>query len=508
MKNIKYILLFLSLAVFTISCDLNEDPILLDDNLYNTPSGAQAALDGVYEKATGYSASVRRIFITFGYSGFAVTTRGGHNPNNFHNQTLMSLKPKLDGYVESHFKATYGVIAQANSVIAKTNTFENPVSGDELLFNDIVGQAYLVRSWSYLRLTSLLGDVPVWLEVPNSDNIAKAKSTSKEVYAQAISDAKMASELMNGTIGTGYPKQYAANMLLAKLYMALATNSSLQSDGLSEMNYWQMAYEEAIKVYGQYSLIPNYGDLFSNDVENTSESIWELQVSVSAGNSQLGRDFSPWKWKSSLGYGHLKVNADVIDDHMAKYPNDPRIDGTYAISYDRADNGNNVSWYPARTDPRGSFFWSFPFLGKYAEKDRSSQSAYTDQNIIVMRYGELLLMLAEISNELQNGQQLGYVTEVLDRVGMTPLPEYSGGKEAFRDAIMNEYRFEVLAEGEDSFHNRRRGFAYFKKLVIDKHNNYTLFNNNCDLTLSTNESEVMTLPFPQGEINFNDLIDE
>lgn len=508
MKNIKYILLFLSLAVFTISCDLEEEPILLDATLYNTTAGAEAALDGVYESATGYSASVRRIFITFGYSGFAVTNRGGFNPNNFHNQTLMALKPQLDGYVESHFRATYEVIAQANSIIANTNTFENPTTDDELFFNDIVGQAYLVRSWNYLRLSSLFGDVPVWLEVPNSNNIAKAKSTSKEVHAQAILDAKMASELMNGAKGTGYPKQYAANMLLAKLYMALATNSSLQAEGLSEMDYWQMAYDEAIKVYGQYQLIPNYGDLFSNVVENTSESIWELQVSVVAGNSQLARDFSPWRWKSTLAFAHLKVNADVIDEHIAKYPNDPRIDGTYEIEYERADNGNLVQWYPARTAARGSFFWSFPFLGKYAEKDRSSTSAFTDQNIIIMRYGELLLMLAEISNELQNGEQLGYVTEVLDRVGMTPLPAYSGSKEEFRDAIMNEYRFEVLAEGNDSFHNRRRGFAYFKKHVIDKHNNYALFNPSCDLELSTDESEVMILPFPQGEINFNDLIDE
>ena len=43
---------------------------------------------------------------------------------------------------------------------------------------------------------------------------------------------------------------------------------------------------------------------------------------------------------------------------------------------------------------------------------------YDDKNLIVYRYAELLLMLSEISNELQNGEQLGYVTEVLNRAGV------------------------------------------------------------------------------------------
>ena len=35
-------------------------------------------------------------------------------------------------------------------------------------------------------------------------------------------------------------------MLLAKVYMTLATNPNLRADGVSEAQYWQMAYDEAI----------------------------------------------------------------------------------------------------------------------------------------------------------------------------------------------------------------------------------------------------------------------
>ena len=112
----------------------------------------------------------------------------------------------------------------------------------------------------------------------------------------------MAISLMNGNFGTGYPRQYAANMLLAKVYMTLATNPDLRADGLSEMDYWQLAYEQAMQVYGQYSLVADYSSLFTDTNENSSESIWELQISQDAANSQMGRNFTPWKYKLCLLY--------------------------------------------------------------------------------------------------------------------------------------------------------------------------------------------------------------
>ena len=74
----------------------------------------------------------------------------------------------------------------------------------------------------------------------------------------------MAASLINGSRGIGYPKQYAANMLLAKLYMTLATNPDLREGSLTAMDYWQMAYDEAIKVYGQYSLVTDYSSIFTD----------------------------------------------------------------------------------------------------------------------------------------------------------------------------------------------------------------------------------------------------
>ena len=61
---------------------------------------------------------------------------------------------------------------------------------------------------------------------------------------------------MNGAVASGTPKPQAADMLLSKVYMTLATApSDIQDTGL---NYWQLAYDEAIKAYGAYSLFTSY----------------------------------------------------------------------------------------------------------------------------------------------------------------------------------------------------------------------------------------------------------
>jgi len=506
MKNLKIILLtFIGLTFYT--CDLEEDPIFLDaEATYADLQVARGALDGIYQQLSSYMAMEQRIFVLNGFSGLFVTKKNGNNNNNVNNINLFSLKPTYDRDSQNMWQGMYAAIGRCNGAIANITTYDSPTEASELGFNDIAGQAYFVRAWSYLNLVRLWEDIPLWLELPDSDNLAKPKTLAKDVYAQIILDAQMAAGLINGNTGAGYPKQYAANMLLAKVYMTLATNPSLRADGISEAQYWQMAYDEAILAYGQYSLVADYSSLFTDEFENSTESIFELQLAQDAANSQMGRNFTPFKYKLGQHFGWLQVSADVLLDHMATYPDDPRIDGTYLIEYNRADNGVLIQQYPAFAN-RNQFARAHPFLFKFVEKDTQHSNQFGDQNLIIYRYADLLIMLAEISNELQNGQQLDFVTQVLDRVGMTN-DAYLGDQNSFRDAIMNEYRYELIGEGEDAHNNRRRGFDYFLTNTINKHNNNPIFSPNVDLLLSTDPNQVMKLPIPLTEINTNELIDD
>jgi len=509
MKNFKIKLLSI-VALFTLSCDLDEDPIFLDSNaVYTDIDVAKAALDGIYQSVTSYNAQELRIWVEHGYSGLFLTNKnaGGNGVNSINNQTLYSLKPAYDEPSSKMWGGLYSVIARCNGAIQNITTVSDPSNSDELSFNDIAGQAYFVRAWSYFSLTRLWGDIPLWLTLPNNENLHLSTTSSKLVYDQIINDAKMAIAFMNNSFETGYPKKYAANMLLAKVYMTLATNPSLREDGLDEVDYWQLAYDQAKEVYGQYSLAADYGSLFTDSNENSSESIWELQISETASNSQMGRNYTPWKYKLEQHFGWSKVRPAVYDFHAYTYPDDPRMEATYLSTWTRADNGNTVNVYPSNPN-RNSWFNGYPYFFKFAEKDKQHNSQYNSQNLIIYRYGELLIMLAEISNELENGEQLGYISELLSRpsVALSPQENYFGTKDEFRDAVMYEYRFELLGEGEDAHHNRRRGFDYFLNKTINPINNWP-GHNNLDITSSTDPSQVMFLQIPINEINTNNLID-
>ena len=322
----------------------------------------------------------------------------------------------------------YRIISRANAAIDNSTVDLNSTDPSQLRINDVVGHAYFSRSFAYFSLTRLWGDIPVWTSLPEADNTNKAKTPSKEVYKLIIDDAKQAKSLLNGA-AVGFPKAHAAQMLLAKVYMLLATNPDLHDDDLSELDYWNLAYSESKDIYlsGEYSLVSDFSSLFDGTNENSTESIFELQNSQDAGNSQMGRNYTPWKYKAGQAFGWFFVSADVYDYHVAHYPADLRLDATYLHEYQRADTGGTVRLYPSNSS-RSSFGNSHPYLFKHAEKDKTHTNQYNSKNLIIFRYADLLLMLAEISNELDNGEQLGYVTEVLERAGQTPHVGYLGDK--------------------------------------------------------------------------------
>ena len=499
-------LLFTS-SLLLVSCNLDEDPPFLDSTMYNNPQSAEAARDGIYAAYATYNNQEQRMFVENGFSGLMVTRRGGNKLTSVWMNNVMKLNPRENVDTQNTWIGLYQLVSRSNAAISNASYDATSIETNQIRINDVVGHAFFSRAWGYFSLTRLWGDVPVWTTLPDSDNIHKEKTPSKEVYQQIIADATQAKALLNGSAGNGFPKDHAASMLLAKVYMLLATNTSLQADGMSEMDYWNLAYQEAKSVYdsNEYSLVSDYATLFDGSNENSTESIFELQLAQDACNSQMGRNYTPWKYKAGQAFGWFGVSADVYDYHAAQYPDDPRLDATYLHEYTRADTGGTVRVYPSNS-ARSAFGNAHPYLFKHAEKDPTHTNQCNSQNLIVYRYADLILMLSEISNELQNGEALGYVTEVLARASQTPQAGYMGDQASFRDAIMDEYRFELLGEGLDSYNNRRRGYAYFLENTINRHNNNPNFKAAVDVLLNDVESEVMYLDIPLLEINNNDLI--
>ena len=505
MKNYKFTFLII-VGLLLTSCNLEEEPpFLANENIYSSASNATSALFGIYEAMVQYEYYGNEfLFLTNVNSGLMVTRRTGNRNNNSYNSTLSSLNP-ASGLVaiENSWIGIYQTIGRANDAINSATVFDNPSTSDELVINDVIGQAYFVRAFNYFNLVRLWGEIPLRVTPTSTETIHLAKSPIKDVYAQIIEDVKRAQQLMNGAVAIGTPKPQAADMLLSKVYMTLATASNDTQD--SSLNYWQLAYDEAIKAYGAYSLHDSYDNLFlGTNGNNTEESIFELQSVVGATLDHT-RAFTP-NWYTKAGtFGWFKINIENYDLHTATYPSDPRLVTTYVSTWTRGNNGSTERSYPTNT-ARSNFGNSFPYLFKLGSRDPNNAVRETNKNFKIYRYADLLLMLSEISNELQNGQEMTYVSEVLGRVGLTPHVGYSVGQDSFRTAIMREYQFELLGEGHDWFNNRRRGYNYFLNTIIIPHNIVAEDNESVDVTHKIEESSVMSIPIAVAEINANNEI--
>jgi len=504
MRNrfIKIITCFLVLGFVLVSCDdfLDQQPITEYNNeqLFATEEGAETVLNGLYARMAGP-----------GYYGSS--WHGMVNPHSgrmFSNQSVTADATGLNcstsnRWLEDLWPAMYSTIEQANIVIYN-------MENSNLANKDVVlGQAYLIRGIVYFDLVRLFGGVPIKNSPTSLENMNRPKSSKAEVYELILADFERAKELLpsdHSSYRIDRPLKWAAYGYKAKVYMQLAG----EDGGNSAL--WQSAYDEAIQVYNKYSLNSNYGSVFLSTgwLENTPEAIFELQYDHFGNirNSDRIRMYTPSNSAYNIGFntfGWVRPNKEIFDQHNTQYPGDPRIAATFVWGTYPRSNGTNQNIYPnSRNGANG-----YAVIKKWF--DPSYNGTTTAKNYTLFRYADLLLMLAEIENEL-NGPTSAYqyVNQVLTRARNSATPtaaqpaDWVGmTQDQFRNRIMKERQYELLSEGQDWFDTRRRGFNFFLNNTIIPHNSHSTINvGNADYLYPTTD-RAMLLPILNREIANN-----
>ncbi|MBI9065351.1 MAG: RagB/SusD family nutrient uptake outer membrane protein [Marinilabiliaceae bacterium] len=503
-NKIIYILAFVLVGV--VGCEMQEEPKFpTADNLFSTTEGANTVLNGCYSGVADFNYyGADFMHLTYFSSGLFTSNRDA----SLTDILIFQQGPSLN-FVENVWKGGYRVISRTNDVIDNLTLVTLP---DEEEQNNILGQAYFLRALTYFNLVRLYGGVPLLTQTVTVETLNQPRSTAEVVYAQIIKDLEAAADLLKDetTQSAGRPASPAASMLLAKVYMTMAGNQTA-----GQTDYWQKAYDEAIKVYGKYALVDDYRNLWIESTSNNSvESVFEVQ-----GNEEntlrLYQLFTPSNGNAGRSvWGRIKPNVECYDLHAAKYPADPRLEATFLTEWTKyAANGKTsiIKTYPTFKN-RNNKDKSYPWLNKYYMKDHTRQNYNTNMNYVALRYADLLLMLAEIENELNGPDNAyAYVNEVMARarqsadVASDEPADWSGlTQEEFRVAIMFEYRYELLGEGHEWFNDRRRGYEYFKANVVDIHNNTPAydFSKLRDVELP-DDSRNMLMPIPQSELTAN-----
>ena len=85
-----------------------------------------------------------------------------------------------------------------------------------------------------------------------------------------------------------------------------------------------------------------------------------------------------------------------------------------------------------------------------------SYSTISDADVIILRYAEVLMMIAEAENEVNGPTQKVYdaVNQIRVRSGQPELPT-GLTKEQMRERIRNEWRVEFVFEGHRYFQLKR-----------------------------------------------------
>ncbi|MCQ4914033.1 RagB/SusD family nutrient uptake outer membrane protein [Bacteroides nordii] len=559
MKKLK--LIYFLLAICTFSSCLDEDPqyALNSESVFLDENTAQLALLSCYGQLTtydGFGQAAQELLVGASGLGWAQTNASDQD-------RYVSLNVSSGCVITKMFwRSLYKTVSETTFFIE--NMKESPL--DEDFKTGLVAQAKFLRGFSYYHLLTTFGGVPLRNTIPSLKSLSIPRATEEEIAAQIESDWKDAIGGLTETADAGKASGLAAHAYLAKLYWYMACQGK-QASG--NKTYWELALEQCEFVYGKFQLEPNYSNLFVQH-SNSKESIFQLNFSTesSTTGNRGSWIFAPQNSTAGISWGRIRISKAFHDYLKGTYPDDPRYSATVLSTWVNKSNGENQFAYPKLSykegrvthnveinysicndptnptveeleavddklvkrfvQPTGEHYgWSY--YKKAMDLNSTAQNSH--MNLIVYRYADFLLMMADVLNESgETGKAISLVKEVLQRARQSGTSnavypkdwETNLTKDQVRDKIFWERLVELAGEQTMYCDVRRRGTEYLKKVLEIQNNHHItraivenkelgehrfkerLFNNG-DLTENFLKKN-LRLPIPQEELNTNESI--
>lgn len=431
------------------------------DNFFGSKSDVAAALTGMYRPlqvcCEGYQQS-------YSFALNIASDDGGSGRFEWGYLDELNYSPTNTGDIFWLWATPYIVISSANFVIdneAKIEALDN--TPDKSFVKASIGEAKFMRALNYFQLVQCFGGVPLRTSVTSrADQTQIPRNTEEEVYAQIIEDFKYAEENLPVDNIAGKPTKWAASAFLAKVF-------------LTKKDYPNaLAQARAVVASGKYSLQPTFASVFDVANENNAEVIFDIQYIRQDGQGmRMQYLFTGFDDDVASG-GSAGWGLATIENHVYE-------------SFDAGDDRLATTF----TDPAPGLPIYYP--GKWRDPEATLPDGH-ENNFIVYRYSDLVLILAEAANEVD-----GPGTEAYDAIDLVRDRAQLGGltpgltKDQFRDAVIEERLLELSFEQHRWFDLKRTG-----KLK--------------DALIATNRpwnDKFWLFPIPQGEIDAsNGLIEQ
>lgn len=494
----RYILITV-IALLCVSC--RED--LLDkapkDSLnpsifWNSEEDAEVAANELY----AHLPTIRNWLYKEMISDFAIGSSGDGGRND----ALEGTSDANGGLYRRTWSDGYTRIAATNFFLENIDKVE---SIEELTIERYKSEARFIRAMVYLEMVMDFGDVPLLKHTVTVSKGASVKRTDRyEIFDFIITEMDeieqwlpFASEL-TAERAIGRVTKGAAQALKARA--GLYAGSVAQNfNGPDPTKYFESAREACIQIINsdEYALYPDFSQLFSYEAEYSGEIIFSriyMKGFLSHGtfinnapNMISGNSFVDITiTKALVDKFQMKETGKSIDAEGSGYNpvnpyfgRDPRLEATmYLPAFNDTSYCSIID--DKRFDPRpnlpssmrvkdvlslnGGATKSGFVLKKYINPEKDAfQGANDGTNLILFRYGDVLLMLAEALIELNMDlpEAVSQINAIRERAGM-PVLESSGYSSAdlqnqsiLREIVRQERSIELAMEGLRFYDIRR-----------------------------------------------------
>lgn len=396
------------------------------------------------------------------------------------------------GYFTSDASQINSVWSAAYTGIGRTNYFLNnyqrATGVKEEVRERYAAEAYFYRAYNYWILTSLFGDVPLITSELNveSPDVFRGRDSRKDVIDRITKDLEdhykaLPEYVAAGSSDFGRVSQCAALALLSRIYLyngryedaVSACERAMSStyyklyntghpdvDYVNLFNYTGRASRNPANKETLLAFVYNY-DLgeSSRTSHNLSRECWvpndyaRFTPTASMIECYLTKDGKIWDPNSATSY------EDVFKDRDPRMTQSILAPGTKwegGESGDMLSTDKTVFTYPKFDNSKdGCMSYTGYYMRKYVEPSTVKDVGHDDNDIVLIRYAEVLLNYAEAK------EQLGTITQsdidktinlLRDRVGMAhlKLSEIPAGSD-IRTEIRRERRVELFFEGHRYF---------------------------------------------------------
>lgn len=419
-----------------------------EDTFYQTEQDVRLAINGIYgHLGATYDETLNSKGLYFAnyWTVNALLSDEGEtsfNRGDGYNQLSAMVHTPENTVVLEIWSNIYLGINAANMAIANIPDVDMDGETKEAL----LGEAYFLRGLLYFELVRFFGEVPLQLEPQTvfTSSAYLARSPIDEVYAQIFTDLSVAENSLPSEqtgVDNGRPTLWSAKAYMAKAALQQGEDLQLAKTKL----------EEIIKS-GRFGLWEDYADVFKIANNNGKEVLFAISFLE-------GTDLFSTLWEG----GHLvfrTLPGGVYDG----LPNGGGLEiPTTALynSFEDGDRRKEVTFMTEDVIDGELVEFDTPYIVKYWDREAEPLVNNTDNDLQLIRYADVLLMYAEVLNELNSGstaEALDAINQVRRRARFADgeerdvLPDLTAmGYEDFREAILEERKKELTWEGHRWF---------------------------------------------------------